>query len=52
MLKIDKNTRKQQNIYNNLYQNDLKFKKGEITDEMLVLHSVNLFFIDKDGSIK
>lgn len=39
-------------IYNNLYLNDLKFKKGEITDEMLVLHSVNLFFINKDGNNK
>jgi DNA polymerase III delta subunit len=39
-------------IYNNLYLNDLKFKKGEITDEMLLLHSVNLFFINKDGNNK
>jgi len=39
-------------LYKNLYQNDLKFKSGEITNEMLVLHSVNCFFIKQNGSNK
>ena len=39
-------------LYNNLYKNDLKFKKGEINGEMLLLHSINLFFIDSNGSFK
>jgi DNA polymerase III delta subunit len=40
------------NIYNNFYYNDLKFKKGEITDEMLLLHTVNLFFLDQNANTK
>jgi len=28
-------------IYQKLYENDLKFKRGEITDEMMVLQSMN-----------
>jgi len=39
-------------IFNNLALNDLRFKKGEINGEMLLLHSVNLFFINKNGSTK
>lgn len=39
-------------IYNNLALNDLRFKKGEINGEMLLLHSVNSFFINKNGSTK
>lgn len=39
-------------LYKNLYQNDLKFKSGEITNEMLVLHTVNSFFIKQNGSNK
>lgn len=39
-------------IYNNLHTNDLRFKKGEINAEMLLVHSVNLFFLNKNGSIK
>lgn len=39
-------------IYNNLHTNDLKFKKGEINGEMLLLHSVNLFFLKQNGSTK
>ncbi len=40
------------NIYSNLAENDLRFKRGEINSEMLLLHSINLFFINKNGDIK
>ena len=40
------------NIYNNLFINELKFKKGEINSEMLLIHSVNLFYIYKNGNLK
>jgi DNA polymerase III delta subunit len=40
------------NIYNNLFINELKFKTGEINSEMLLIHSVNLFYIYKNGNLK
>lgn len=39
-------------IYSCLANNDLRFKKGEINSEMLLLHSVNSFFLNKNGSTK
>ena len=38
------------NLYKILCENDLKFKTGEITSEMLLLHSINSIL--KDGSSK
>ena len=40
------------NIFNNLCKNDLRFKKGEINEDMLLLHSINLFFDNKNGNSK
>jgi DNA polymerase III delta subunit len=38
------------NLYKILCENDLKFKTGELSSEMLLLHSINSIL--KDGSSK
>lgn len=48
--KIAKNLTEEEvkNLYSKLAENDLKFKKGQIDEKMLIMSSMNIFFSNKE----